>query len=69
VLLMRELMWHFFAAACMRWAAAASTSSSEMIWDHGFHIAESLPREPHQEANAIAPFSLQAGLGVLEPVV
>jgi hypothetical protein len=28
VLLMRELMWHFFAAACMRWAAAASTSSS-----------------------------------------
>ena len=36
---------------------------------HGFHTTESLPRESHQEADASAPFSLQVGLGVLEPVV
>ena len=49
-------------SALFKWVTGVS-----LLWNHGFHTTESLHREPHQEADASAPFSLQVGLG--EPVV
>ena len=50
-------------SALFKWVTGVS-----LLWNHGFHTTESLHREPHQEADASAPFSLQVGLDVLEPI-